>query len=516
MKIALAKQMREIDQIAIHQYGIPEIVLMENAGVAVAKIVKNFLVDFSGKKVAIFAGKGNNGGDAFVVARHLHNCGIKVKVYIVGNAEKICGSSKINLDILQNMNIDILQVSSERDWDKVKIGVAFSDLLIDGLLGTGFNGELSAEMVKIINIMNDSQKLVVAIDVPSGVSIDTGKVLSSAVRANVTVTFGLPKIGLLLYPGASYAGKIEIIDIGLPNELLKNEHIKQNMVNDNMVKRLLTKRLADAHKGSCGRVLVIAGSRGMTGAACLVSRAAMRSGAGVVTLAIAESLYEIVDTKLTEVMTYPLPEIEKGVLGESALPILIELARNYDVVEIGSGLGRHPETLKFIQAFVQQVDKQLIIDADAIHACAPVSHILASAKIMPILTPHLGEMSALTKYSVQQIKDNFISIARDFALRLNAIIILKNARTVVAYPDGNVYINTKGNAGMATAGSGDVLAGVVSGIFAQGVLSYSAAVAGVYLHALAGDLAAESGMVGLMANDIVEKLPVARLNMDSN
>lgn len=514
MKVALAKEMREIDKSAVNQYGIPEIVLMENAGAAVAKNIQKMLGLLPGRKIAIFAGKGNNGGDAFVAARHLNNYGAKVKVYIIGDIHAIDGASKINVEILKKMDIDILQVSSERDWDKVKIGLAFSDLLVDGLLGTGFHGELNGELKRMITMLNDSQKSVVAIDIPSGVEADTGKVPSVAVKAAITITFALPKIGLLLYPGADFAGKVKIAAIGLPNVLLENENIKQNMVNDNTVKCLLVKRPVDAHKGSCGKVLVIAGSSGLTGAACLVSAAAMRTGAGVVTLAIAESLQAIVESKLTEVMTYPLPEVEKGIIGESALPVLLDLAQRYDVIEIGSGLGRNPQTFKLLQAFVEKTDKQLIIDADAIHACAKMHEVVRRAKIMPILTPHIGEMAVLANRSVQEIKDGLIAIAKEVSRLLNAIIVLKSARTVVAYPDGNVYINIKGNAGMATAGSGDVLAGVISGLFAQGLLSYSAAVAGVYLHSLAGDLAADSGMVGLMASDIINTLPAARLQIE--
>lgn len=514
MKAAFAEEMREIDRKAFYEYGVPEAVLMENAGAAVAQHVRKMLGPAEGKKAAVFAGKGNNGGDAFVAARHLMNYGVKVKVYIIGDAGALQGSSKMNFEILKKMGIDILQVLSERDWDKVKIGLAFSDLAVDGLIGTGFHGGLSGEMARAVQMINDAQKPVVAVDVPSGVEADTGKALPVAVKAARTVTFGLPKIGLLLYPGAAYAGRVETAAIGLPAVLLENEDIKQNMVDDNTIRGLMVKRPADAHKGSCGRVLAIAGSRGLTGAACMVAEAAMRAGAGVVTLAIAESLHEIAENKLTEVMTYPLPEIEKGVIGESALPVLLELAQKYDVVEIGSGIGRNPETLKLIRSFIEKTDRQLVIDADAIHACAGMTDTLKNAKITPILTPHPGEMAALANRPVDQIQDGFVVVAREFAQKLNVIIVLKNARTVVAYPDGTVYINMKGNAGMATAGCGDVLAGVISGLFAQGLLSYSAAVAGVYLHSLAGDWTAKVGMVGLMASDIIKALPAARLQIE--
>lgn len=510
MKVATAEEMREIDRIAMESYGIPEVVLMENAGAEAAKAVLALCVGREGVKVSVFAGVGNNGGDAFVAARHLDSHGIKCKVYIIGDAERIQGAAKINLDILQNLNLDILQVASQRDWDKVKIALAFSDILVDGLLGTGFHGVLREEMEQVIQMINEARKKVVAIDLPSGVDANTGSVSCTAVRASQTVSFGLRKIGLLLYPGAKFAGRIEVAGIGLPKILLADEHIKQNMIHTTMVKQLLIERQPDVHKGSCGKVLIVAGSNGMTGAAVLAAQAALRSGAGSVTLAIAESLQDIVAAKLTEVMTQPLPEIHKGVIGMSALPVLLELAEAHHVVEIGSGLGRDPETQKLVCGFIAQTDKQLIVDADAIYALQENRAQLRNAKVMPVLTPHLGEMARLLGQTVQEVQENLVETARSSAQALHAVIVLKSARTIVAYPEGDVYINVRGNAGMATAGSGDVLAGVISGLFAQGLLSYSAATVGVYLHALAGDLAAERGMIGLTAGDIAKMLPVAR------
>lgn len=515
MKIATAKEMREIDRLAIEAYGIPEVVLMENAGTEVARSVIKQIGSLRGKKICVFSGKGNNGGDGFVAARHLHNQGAKVKVYVLGDAEAIQGAAKINLDILLAMEVDIMQLISERDWDKVKIALAFSDCLIDGLLGSGFRNGLSLEMEKLIHMINDAQKPTIAIDLPSGVEADTGRVTSAAVRADLTISFGLPKLGLLFYPGASFAGEIVVADIGLPNVLLCGEHIKQNMINTNTVKRMLVKRAPDAHKGSCGKVLVIAGSLGMTGAAALASSAALRAGAGVVILGIAQSLQEIVSMKLNEVMTRPLPEFEKGVIGESALPELLDMAMQCDVVVVGPGLGTNPSTARLIHEFVRQADRQLIIDADAVNAYQGMWESLRNAKLMPVLTPHLGELAKLFQLSVEEVKDDLIGVARMAAEKCNSIIVLKNARTVVAYPDGTLYVNIKGNSGMATAGSGDVLAGVIGSLFAQGMPSHSAAVSGVYLHALAGDLAANAGMVGLIAGDIAYALPVARAGIEA-
>ncbi|MDF2563985.1 MAG: ADP/ATP-dependent (S)-NAD(P)H-hydrate dehydratase [Massilibacillus sp.] len=510
MKIATAQQMRKIDQQTVHQYGVPEIALMENAGSEVSKAVAQVLKSISGKKVCIFAGKGNNGGDGFVSARHLINQKAKIKVFIIGDIEHMKASAKINLDILKNMGIDILYVENDRDWDKVKIALAFSDCFVDALLGTGFHGALRPEMEKIINMINGMGKPIVAVDIPSGVEADTGCVRTTAIQATTTVSFGLPKMGLFLYPGAAHTGEVLVADIGIPNVLLTDGNIKQNIINTSMVKSLIVKRPADVHKGNCGRVLIVAGSNGLTGAAVLAASAALRSGAGIVTLAVAQSLQEVVETKLTEVMTYPLAEKKAGVIGVTALPELLNLAQKYDVVAIGPGIGRDADTFELVCEFIKQIDKQVIIDADAIQAFCGKGKELSASKMIPVLTPHLGEFSNLVGVSIEDVKSDIIGIARKAAEEFNSIIVLKSARTVVAYPDGNVYINIRGNAGMATAGSGDVLTGIISGLFAQGLLSYSAAVAGVFLHSFAGDLAAQSGMVGLIASDIMQALPAAR------
>lgn len=515
MKIATAQIMREIDKQAVETYGIPHVALMENAGAEVAKAARARIGDAAGKKICIFAGKGNNGGDGFVAARHLNNYGAKVKVYIVGNADNIQGAAKINLDILLNMNLDVMQVSGERDWDKMKIALAFSDFLIDGLLGTGFKDGLRPDMERAIRMINDAQKPVLAIDLPSGVEADTGRVDSIAVRSDLTVTFGLPKPGLFFYPGAAYAGEISTADIGLPDVLLSGEHIKQNLINTSTVKRLIPKRLPDAHKGSSGKVLVVAGSAGLTGAAALASCAALRSGAGVVTLAAAQSLHDLLAVKLTEVMTRPLPEIDRGVIGETALSAILEMAKAHDVIVVGPGLGRNPSTFRLARELVCQTDKQLILDADAIRAFQGVGKELRDAKYPPVLTPHLGELASLMNVPVEKIKDDLAGIARLAAERYRSIVALKSARTVVAHPDGAVYINIRGNAGMATAGAGDVLAGAIGALFAQGLSNYNAAVSGVFLHALAGDLAAEKKTVGLIATDILNALPAARFEVEA-
>lgn len=511
MKVVTAEKMQEIDKGAIQKYGIPEVILMENAGIEVTNVAKTILTSLEGKKVCIFAGKGNNGGDGFVVARQMFYQGAKVKVFILGEMESIQHSAKVNLNILQNMNIDIVPIKSERDWDKVKVALAFSDCVIDALLGTGFRAPLQESMKNLIETINFSGKPIIAIDIPSGVDASTGQIDTIAICATATVTFGLLKIGLIFYPGADYTGEIFIKNIGFPYSLLQDEGIKQTIITNSIVRSQLPERNGDVHKGLCGRVLVIAGSKGMTGAAALASMASLRAGAGLVTLAVSESVHDILSSKLTEVIIKTLPEENEELIYEESLKTLMDLSNKNDVVVIGPGLGRNPSTVQIIQKFIEQTDKQLVIDADALYALSKNTNVLEEKSRMPILTPHLGEMARLINKSTDEIKNNLISTARETAELFQSIIVLKDSRTVVAYPDGNVYINTRGNAGMATAGSGDVLAGIIGALAAQHNNSnFDSAVCGVYLHSMAGDIAASSGMIGLIASDIVQAIPSAR------
>lgn len=509
MKAATAAEMRKIDQIAIKTFGIPGAVLMENAGAEVARQVVSVLGTAELKKICIFAGKGNNGGDGFVVARHLYNQGAKIKVFLLAAKSDVTGDAKVNLDIITRMGIDIFEISSERDWEKAKIASTFADCLVDALLGTGFTGNLTEEMAKAIEIINTSGKLIIAVDIPSGVDADRGQVRSTAINAEYTITFALPKPGLLIYPGADCVGKLTVADIGIPFKLLVDNSIKQNIITTGSIKAILGKRQSDCHKGLAGKVGVIAGSQGLTGAAALTSMASLRAGAGLVTLGIAESLHDIMEVKLTEVMTKPLPEIVGGAIGKKALPYIEEMASQNNVLAIGPGLGRQEETLAVIREAIINAECPLVIDADALNALAGHTDLLNKAKALPVVTPHPGEMARLTGLTVKDVNEDCIEIARQSAGLWEAIVVLKGARTIVAYPDGEIYINTNGNPGMATGGTGDVLTGVIAGLIAQGISTHAAAIAGVHIHGLAGDIAATSGTIGLTAGDVMNALPAA-------
>ena len=506
MKVAMAKQMHEIDAAAINQYGLPEIALMESAGQKVFEATLKILESVDTKTICVLAGSGNNGGDALVTARYLFNHGAKVKVFLIGNKNHRTDSFNIQMKILKEMGIEILQLESDRAWERLQVALKFTDAIIDGVLGTGFFGEIRPPFLRLIRLANAAGKKIISVDIPSGVASDTGEVTEMAMNAACTVSLGLPKPGHFICPGANYVGKLIIEDIGIPHDLL-NEDIHQTLIDDEFSKTLLPLRARDVHKGSCGKILVIAGSRGMTGAASLASMAALKAGAGIVTLAVPESLNNLYEVKLTEVMTLPLPESKSGIIGgKKALEILLNTAEKFDAVLIGSGLGRESETLELVKNFVTAIDKPLILDADAIFAFNGKAADLKKCKQIPILTPHLGELAALFESTVDELRKNLILNVKQVAQDYRAIIVAKCECTIVAYPNGEIFISALGNSGMATAGSGDVLAGTVAGLMK---LTPFAPLAGVYLHGTAGNFAAEKNSEGLIASDILENLPLA-------
>jgi len=516
MKIVTIDEIKTIEQRAMQEYEIPSILLMENAGNEVAHQIETIMGTLHNKKISIFAGKGNNGGDGYVVARHLHNRGAKVKVFLIGSESIVTGDALTNLQIISHMGIDVIEVVNDGDWDKVKIAMNFTDCVVDALVGTGFRDQLIGTMAQVVGSINNTKKMVIAIDIPSGVDADTGQVSGIAVKAQHTITFSLPKQGLLLYPGASYAGNVMVADIGIPKALLIDEKIKQNMITSVIVKKILVTRDPNAHKGSCGKVLVVAGSKGLTGAAFLTASAALRSGAGLVTLGIAESLHDIMEAKLTEVMTCPLSEVTSGTLGQGAISEIKERAKQSDVVAIGPGLGRHEDTMTAVRHMIQKIERPLVLDADALYALIDHTDILAEANAVPILTPHAGEMARLVGLTSEEVSQDRVYIARQTAMEWSSIVILKGARTVVAFPDGEVYININGNAGMATGGTGDVLTGVIATLIGQGLSSHEAALAGVYIHGLAGDIVARNGMIGMTASDMIRALPATKFAIQEN
>lgn len=510
MKIGLAEEMRNMDKAALEQYGIPDSLLMENAGHGVAVEAAKLLGDVQEKMVAIIAGSGNNGGDALCCARHLECMGAVVKIFLLGNTEHMKPAAALQWEIANKMELDITILADDRDWKKLQLALKLSDLVIDGLLGTGFVGKLRDEAARLIEMVNGSGIPIVSIDIPSGVNSDTGAVESKAVNAEVTVGLALPKPGYYVSPGKINTGRLVIDYIGMPAALLNSDSIRQQLLDQDTVRSAMLARPLDAHKGSCGRILVIAGSTGLTGAAAMASMAVLRAGAGIATLAIPDSLHDLMEVKLTEVMTVPVSEAEPGIMGMSAHTELVRLAEGYDGVLIGPGIGRHEETIQLVQNLIKEISCPMVLDADAIFALSGQKEMLSECKNVPILTPHLGEMARLLDISIAELRSNLVAIARDAAKDCNAVFVVKSECTIIAYPDGRVYFNSIGNPGMATAGSGDVLAGTIAGLIRQ-VEEGAAPLVGTYLHSMAGDLAAEAYGNGLIATDILKMLPKARI-----
>jgi hydroxyethylthiazole kinase-like uncharacterized protein yjeF len=508
LRIVTADEMKALDRAAIEDYGISGLVLMENAGRQVVDLIRRITGDIQDRVVTIFTGKGNNGGDGFVAARHLLNMGAEVKVLSLVNTGEITGDAAVNLEIWRKMGQKVYFVHQGEGINIVKLALMNTDIIVDAIYGTGFNGKIQEKAGRIVEVLNNSGKPIVAVDIPSGLEAGTGRVNGPCVRANYTVTFGLPKLGMFLDPGADYTGEITVADISLPGVLIDKAAPQRYLITPEYITDWLPSRPALAHKGNFGRVLIVAGSRGMTGAASLAGEAALRSGAGLVTVAVPETLHNIMEEKLTEVMTVPLPDNGKGSLSREAGKHILSLLENMDVLALGPGLSQSPDVIALVRELIPSLKTPCVLDADALNALAGEAGVLRKLKAPAVITPHPGEMARLMGTTPKDIQDDRMGSAVKAAAAWKVVALLKGARTVIAAPDGAVYINPTGNPGMATGGSGDVLTGIIASLIAQGLKPVRAAAAGAYLHGLAGDQAArEKGMMGLIASDIISALP---------
>jgi NAD(P)H-hydrate epimerase len=509
MKVATAEEMQELDRKAIETYRIPGIVLMENAGRGAAEVISNFFPEIHKKKVAIIAGKGNNGGDGFVIARYLLNQGIYVRVYLLTDPKGLRGDAETNFSIFHRMKGEVVSVPSSKDYIKVKRDLEKFDILVDGIFGTGLDAEVRGYYREVIDHLNTLQRPIVAIDIPSGLDADTGKPLGTAIRASLTITFGLPKIGHLIPPGLDYVGKVKVIDIGIPKRLVEEEKIPTYLLEKEEIQKWLSiPRNPDTHKGDYGHLLVIAGSVGKTGAAVMACQAALRMGAGLVTLAIPKSLNAILEMKLTEVMTEPLPETPKQTLSLRAFSAIVRLCENKRAVIIGPGLGTLKETQSLILKLIRTLDLPIILDADGLTALATQPKTLPIKNRSLMLTPHPGEMARLIRSQVKDVLEDRVGLSRNFSQSQHVHLILKGHPTLITTPKGEVYINPTGNPGMASGGTGDVLTGMIGGLVCQGFDILPSLQIAVYLHGMAGDEGAQDiGEKSLIATDIIEKIP---------
>ena len=516
MKLLYAHEMKEIDRKATSIYGIPSLILMENAGLQATEVVQEILGSVVGKNVVILAGKGNNGGDGFVVARHLLNAGANVDTFIMGNPGEFTPDSRTNFDILSRMTSSIYPLYQEEQLNKLMLGLLGTDLIVDAIYGIGFKGSLGELDAKIVRMINWTRVPVVAVDIPSGVEADTGKVNGEAIRATHTVTYALPKIGLVLEPGKDYVGTLSVADISIPRPLLEDPELKTNLIGEAMVRPFLRPRKPESHKGTYGHVLVVGGSQGMTGAAIMTAGTSLRSGAGLVTAALPESILPVAEGAMVEVMTRALPETGQATIALEALPTIENLMGTASVCAIGPGMSQYPEAHAIIRFVLERAGIPVVIDADGLNALASDIGILRNRQIPVVLTPHPGEMARLTGMSVEEIQANRIAVARSAALDWGVTVVLKGNKTVVANAHGEVYVNITGNPGMATAGSGDVLCGIIAGLVAQGLRPADAACVGVYLHGLSGDAAAHmKGERGIIAGDLINCLPAVMKQYDA-
>lgn len=507
MKLVTSKEIRALEAQAMTQCKIPGVVLMENAGLAVLAAGQELVGDYRGKRVVVLAGTGNNGGDGLVVARHIANRGGEAEVFLLGTPDASRSDARTNYDILVAMGVSIQELS----WDvlaSLATLLRTAHLIVDALYGTGFAGQITDLAAAVVHCVNGAGRPVLAVDVPSGLIADTGEVLGPCVQASMTVTFGLPKLGLYLEPGARYAGTVRLADISLPQHLVAAGHFCHTLITKEWCQGLLPARSPDSHKGTFGRVLAVGGSLGMTGAVCLTAEAALRSGAGLVEAALPKTLESTVAARTREIITHALHDSDAGHIGPASAEEFVALASRASVVVVGMGLGRHTETLAWLRQVLPEVRVPLILDADALTGLAGHTALLTGHRGSIVVTPHPGEMSRLTGLAVNEIQRRRVDVAKHYAAQWQCTVVLKGARTIVADPGGEIYLNQSGNPGMATAGMGDVLAGVIAALVAHQLAPSLAAALGVYAHGTAGDTAARAkGFMGLTSSDVLAALP---------
>lgn len=514
MRVLNADQMREADRRTIEDIGIPSAVLMENAGRQVVSAMETAFSELHRSRVAVLAGRGSNGGDGFVVARVLWQLGVDVQVYVIGAADDIRGDARLNLDALGRLGIDVVEVLTPQDWELHGAEVLRCDIIVDALVGTGLRTPLAGLSETIAQDLNAGRVPVVAVDVPSGLSSDVSAPIGPVVRASLTVTFGAPKLPLMMPPAEELAGSVVVAEMGIPRSVIEDlpgPRIERIMRDD--VRSLVKERAPDAHKGHFGHALIAAGSRGKTGAAHLAAEAALRSGAGLVTVATPASCLPVLAGLGAEYMTIAVDESPDGAVLGSAVDSL--LAAAHDVIAAGPGLGTGREQMAFVRALIERAVAPLVLDADALTLLAAEPSLLRGTPERPIvITPHPGEMARLIGVSVQDVQRQRLGVARDFATDHHVYVVLKGHRTLVASPDGTVFINPTGNPGMATGGSGDVLTGMLAAWLAQRLGVTAACLLAVYLHGAAGDLAAaDVGEIAMTAGDIVAQLGDAVLEL---
>ena len=511
MRLVYGQEMQALDRYTIEDFGLPGLILMENAGRGTAEIILNRFAPEARREVLVVSGPGNNGGDGFVVARHLHQRGVPVKVISLAPEEKFKGDAAVNFKAAQRLGLIKGFILEEEDLPLLQEGLKTCGLVVDAIFGTGLGREVKGRFAAAIELINASSKPVVAVDIPSGLSADTGRPLGVAVKATLTATMALPKVGQVIYPGRTFVGELEVVDISMPASVIEALAPKRFWLTPEWAAATLSPRKPDSHKGTYGHLLVLAGSRGKTGAAILTCQGALRGGAGLVTLVSPESLNPVFEATLTEAMTHPLPyETEAGSLAEEAFEEILSLSQGKRALALGPGFGLHPETRALTKRLVSGLELPAVVDADGLTALAGEPELLKEAPAPRVITPHPGEMARLLGLPKEEVQRDRLATAREAAGRTGAVVVLKGAATVVAAPDGREAVNASGNPGLASGGSGDVLTGLIGALLAQGYEPFVAACLGVFLHGYAADiLSARKGPFGYVASEVAEAIPLA-------
>jgi ADP-dependent NAD(P)H-hydrate dehydratase / NAD(P)H-hydrate epimerase len=514
MRVLNTEQMREADRRTIEDIGIPSIVLMENAGRQAVAAMEAAFEELASSHVVVVCGRGNNGGDGFVVARTLIQRGVDTSVFLLGSVADVRGDARTNLEVLGRIGMTVVEITNAQEWELHFGEFSECDLVVDAILGTGVHGRLTGLLETVVADLNALGVPIVSIDLPTGVSADTPALDGPAVEASMTVTLAAPKIPLIFPPADSHAGDLVIADIGIPLPLLdeiEGPHLE--LLTRERMREIVPVRAADSHKGDFGRVLIVAGSTGRTGAAHLAALGALRSGAGLVTVAAPRSCLPIIASMGPEYMTEPLDETPSGSVDFAAVDRVLDMRA--DIIAVGPGLGQAPGTAAFVQALVERAGVPLVLDADALNAFAGEPERLTGRdEVAVVITPHPGEMARLLNTSIEAVQRDRVRHAREFAASHRVHVVLKGHRTVIATPDGRTFVNLTGNSGMATGGTGDLLTGMVAAWFAQLLDAEAACKLAVYVHGTAGDLAeADEGEVSLIAGDVAARLGDAILEL---
>jgi len=514
MKLVTAGTMRAIDEHAIKTMDIPGIDLMEQAGLGTARVLERVAGLAEGARVVVVCGKGNNGGDGFVIARDLVSRGAAVRVFLIGTADDVSGDARVNLDLLADE--DLTELTAPAHLPELVESMASCDAVVDAVFGTGFEGAPRGLSANVLPLINASGRPVLSVDVPSGLNATTGAVEGECVSADWTCTMALPKRGFFVASGPDVVGELFVIDIGIPREAIEAVGASENVLMPDEAAALLPGRPPSSHKGTYGRVLVVAGSIGYTGAAALTAMSALRAGSGLVFVACPEGVNDILEVKLTEAITKPMPQTDAGSLAERAVGPIRELAADADTIALGPGLSTDHGTVALVRELVRTLKKPCVMDADALNALdiGLIGDREGDAPL--VLTPHPGEMGRLLDVGIDAVQASRRETAVDAARRARAVILLKGAGTVVAEPGGESYLNPTGGTGLSSGGSGDVLTGIVASLIGQGVGVFEAAALGAFVHGRAGDIAeGRLGARGMIAGDVLAALPDALLSIEA-